>query len=63
MHCFEAHSDRQFCICLRMLFDESIKWRDEIFLNNKKKANYRIYVDVDDATFKRLHDRYEIMIS
>lgn len=63
MHYFEAHSDRQFCICLRMLFDEGVKWQDEIFLNTKKKANYRVYVDVDNATFERLHARYEIMIS
>ncbi len=63
MRYFYAKNDKQFCTCIRLLYDAEVKFNIDPAINNKGKMDYRIYVDVDEARYEMLLKRYKVMIS
>ncbi len=60
---FIAMNAKQLDLCLKMLFAEGIEPAVKTLRNGKGKIYYRIGVNIDDATYNKLSERYSIMIS
>lgn len=63
MRYFVAKNERQLGLCLRMLYDENITAIVTVCENDKRKIEYHISPTTDEETFKRLQERYRILIS
>ncbi len=63
MDYFRAVNDKQLGVCLRMLYADKIQGFVETTINDKGKIEFHISIDVDERTFKKLLERFEIMIS
>lgn len=63
MQYFVAKNERQLGLCLRMLYDEKITSIVSVCENDKRKIEYHVSPTTDGETFKRLQDRYRILIS
>ncbi|MCM1525248.1 MAG: hypothetical protein NC120_12415 [Ruminococcus sp.] len=63
MQDFLAVNSKQLGICLKMLYAEKVRYSVKVVENNKGKINYIINAEVDNDTYKKLRERYRIMIS
>lgn len=62
MYYLTAKSDKQLGMCLRMLFSEGLsEIKVKPILNNKHKVEFQVILDVEEADFNRLKDRYETL--
>ena len=58
-----ARNPKQLDICLRLLYAEHVKFTVQIRESNKRKIEYAISVDVDEAKLVALEEKYRILIS
>lgn len=63
MHSFLAKSDKQLGLCLRMLFSAGLQGDVKAQMNESRKIEFIVSVDVSDSEFEQLRDRYDLMIS
>lgn len=54
-----AKGARQLDICLRMLYNEKIEFDVHVQKNAKGKIEYLVTANVDEATERRLQERFE----
>jgi hypothetical protein len=63
MNYFMAANAKQLDLCLRMLYADNIVFFVNIVESNKGKITYRIGAEIDDQTYKKLLERYRILVS
>ena len=63
MNYFIAKNDTELGVCLRMLYPEFKTVEVQPRLNNKKKMEFYIPVDMDDEAFTRYKDRLETLVN
>lgn len=63
MNHFKAVNDKQLGVCLRMLYADGIQGTVNVSLNDKGKIEFHIYVNADSDIFRKLDERYKILIS
>lgn len=63
MKIFVAKNDKELGICLRMLYPGKREVIVQPVLNERKKMEFHIKAeDMDDATFNRYRERFDLMI-
>ncbi|MDE6019770.1 MAG: hypothetical protein K2H01_02055 [Ruminococcus sp.] len=63
MDYFMAKNDKQLGTCLRMLYSEKIQAHVETIVNSKGKIEFHVRIAASEDMFKKLKERYTILIS
>lgn len=59
---FIAKNPKQLDLCFKLLYSEGIKFFVEVYENDKRKIEYSISVEVNEAKFAELSETYRILI-
>lgn len=60
---FVAKNSRQLGICLKMIYDEKLKYSVTVYENEKRKIEYEVMAVADKELAEKLKERYRILIS
>lgn len=57
-----AKNDKQLGTSLKLLYTEKEAYKVEVVMNEKKKIEFHIVVEADEARFNELKTKYEALI-
>ena len=58
-----AKGDKQLGICLRMLYPEQTRFKINPVLNERRKMEFQVFVDLDDDRFEHYKNTFDTLTS